>query len=78
MAYQVGKKQVPGLPSNRALAELLAKQCEYSNGTTYDLARVAEYFVYVNGGDRSKLENILQHEIARVSEPRPIHSVVNN
>ena len=74
MAYQVGKKKVPGLPSGGSLAELLAKQCDYSNGTVYDLARVAEYFVYIKSGDRSELEGILQHEVASVNEPRPIHS----
>lgn len=76
MAYQVGKKQVPGLPSGSALAKLLAEQCGYSNGTVFDLPRIAEYFVYVKSGDRSKLESILQREIARVNQPRPIHTVL--
>lgn len=76
MAYEKDGEKVAGLPSSRVLAEDLAKKCAYTNGTNYDLSRVAEYFVYTKSGDRTELESLLQREIYRVIDPRPIHTVL--
>lgn len=67
---------VPGLPSGGTLAEKLATSCGYKNGNDYDLAKVAEYFVYMKSGNREELESQLKKEISRINQPRPIHTVL--
>lgn len=69
-------KEVPGLPSGGSLAESLAMQCGYKNGNGYDLAKVAEYFLYVKSGNREELEKQLGNEICRINQPRPIHTAL--
>ncbi|NUO81753.1 SIR2 family protein [candidate division KSB1 bacterium] len=69
-------EEVPGLPTGGQLAELLAKKCQYTNGSVYDLARVAEYFVYTHSGNRNELEHELQEIINAGCPPRPIHTVL--
>ena len=76
MAYTQDGQEVSGLPSGGSLAEKLAKICDYKNGTYYDLSRVAEYFIYKNNGNRAALNSVLQKEISRVNQPRPIHTTL--
>jgi len=66
----------PGLPTGGELAKWLAEKCQYTNGTTYDLARVAEYFLYTQSGDREPLERALQEKLNIGCTPRPIHTVL--
>ncbi|MDZ7363787.1 MAG: SIR2 family protein [candidate division KSB1 bacterium] len=58
------------------MAKWLAEKCQYTNGTTYDLARVAEYFLYTQSGDRKPLERALQEKLNIGCTPRPIHTVL--
>jgi hypothetical protein len=74
--YFKNGQEIPGIPTGGSLAELLAQTSKYRNGPTYDLARVAEYVVYTNSGQRDELETVVAREISRVSEPRPIHTVL--
>jgi hypothetical protein len=66
----------PGLLSGRQLAELLAKKCQYTNGTTYDLPKVAEHFLYECNGDRQALETAIRDLLQKRCTPRPIHTVL--
>ena len=66
----------PRLPTGGELAAWLAEKCQYTNGTTYDLARVAEYFVYQSSGDRDNLIEALREKIQISCPPRPIHTVL--
>lgn len=68
--------EVPGLPTGGQLAEWLAEKCQYTNGTTYDLARVADYFLYTQSGDREPLIKALQEKLNIGCSPRPIHTVL--
>lgn len=71
-----GEQEEPGLPTGGELAKWLAEKCQYTNGTTYDLARVAEYFLYTQSGDREPLERALQEKLNIGCTPRPIHTVL--
>jgi hypothetical protein len=55
-------KVIKGLPTGGQLAEKLASQCRYTNGNTYDLLKVAEYFLYAHSGDREELEKAVRRE----------------
>jgi hypothetical protein len=68
--------QHPGLPTGSELAKALATACQYANGA-YDLAKVAEYFVYFHGGNREPLEGVLQQQLSVRCQPRPIHTVLS-
>ena len=74
--YSVNGSAVPGIPLGGMLGEKIAAACGYSNGTTYDLARVAEYFVFRKSGRRDELENFIKTEIRGVTQPRPIHTAL--
>jgi len=71
-----GRDEEPGLPTGGELAKWLAEKCQYTNGTAYDLARVAEYFLYTQSGDREPLERALQEKLNIGCSPRPIHTVL--
>lgn len=71
------KEEIPGLPSGEQLAKILAKECAYQNGSTYDLPEVAEYFLYRHSGDRDRLERAIQEQIQVHCVPRPIHTVLS-
>lgn len=76
-SFQVDdSKEEPGLPTGGELAEWLAEKCEYSNGTVYDLLKVAEYYLYTKSGDREPLEKAIQEKIQIGCKPRPIHTVI--
>ena len=75
-SYFSDGREIPGIPTGGGLAELLARTANYRNGPTYDLARVAEYLVYTNNGQRDELERLIAREISQVSEPRPIHTAL--
>lgn len=70
------QEEVSGLPAGGELAQWLAAKCQYINGTTYDLARVAEHFVYQYSGDRGNLIEALREKIQISCLPRPIHTVL--
>jgi hypothetical protein len=74
--YTANGRVVPGIPLGGQLAEQLATACDYRNGTTYDLASVAEYYVYVKNGNRGALEDWISAQIAPISEPRPVQTVL--
>lgn len=74
--YRVGDKEIPGAPLGGRLAEALAAACDYRNGSTYDLARVAEYFVFKKSGRRDELESSVRAEIRKATHPRPIHTAL--
>lgn len=76
MSYARGQDFVDGLPSGGVLAEMLAKKCGYVNGKALGLAEVAEYFIFKQNGHRDLLEKFLQIEFSRVTQPRPIHTVI--
>lgn len=65
-----------GLLTGGQLAEMLAKRCQYSNGTIYDLPKVAQHFLYENNGDRQTLENEIKTLLQKRCAPRPIHTVL--
>ncbi len=67
---------VPGIPLGGRLGEMIAQQCQYCNGSTYDLPVVAEYYVYRKNGRREELETPLCDQITRVTQPRPIHTAL--
>ena len=69
-------REEPGLPTGGELAKWLAEQCEYTNGTVYDLPKVAEYYLYTKSGDRELLEKAIQEKIQIGCKPRPIHTVI--
>ncbi|MGH8499088.1 MAG: SIR2 family protein, partial [Methylococcales bacterium] len=69
-------QEIPGLPTGCQLAEWLARECNYVNGSSYDLLKVTEYFVYANSWDRSNLEKALRDKIQSCDQPRPIHTVL--
>ncbi len=69
-------KEVPGLPTGGELAEALATRCGYTNGRAYDLAKVAEYFLYRKSGDRTELERVVRENVPVACPPRPIHTVL--
>lgn len=71
-----GGQEVPGIPSGGKLSEIVARACKYPNGSTYDLARAAEYFIYSKSGRRGELESLISTEIAKVTAPRPIHTAL--
>ena len=66
----------PGLLTGGQLAELLAKKCQYTNGSVYDLSKVAEHFLYQNNGDRDALEHEIKGLLQKRCTPRPIHTVL--
>ncbi|MDZ7343962.1 MAG: SIR2 family protein [candidate division KSB1 bacterium] len=70
------REEEPGLPTGGELAEWLAQQCQFTNGSVYDLARVAEFFLYKYSGDREPLERALQEKLNIGCTPRPIHTVL--
>lgn len=74
--YTVGDREVPGIPLGGKLGETIAAACDYRNGSTYDLARVAEYFVFCKSGRRDELEKIIKDAIRLVPLPRPIHTAL--
>lgn len=74
--YSVGGREVPGIPRGGKLGEKIANACGYTNGSTYDLARVAEYFVYSKNGNRDDLEELISTEIAQVNQPRPLQTAL--
>jgi hypothetical protein len=74
--YEIAGELKPGLPAGGELAKWLAEQCNYTNGTSYDLLKVAEYFVITNSGDRVPLQRALQEKINIGCLPRPIHTVL--
>lgn len=74
--FKKGKQEIKGLPLGGQLAKELAKECGYTNGQVYDLAKVAEYFVYTQSGDRSELEKLLKKQLNIGCPPRPIHTVL--
>ena len=65
-----------GVPLGGVLGKLIADECNYKNGATFDLAKVAEYFVFKKSGRRDELENLIKREVCRVTDPRPIHTVL--
>jgi len=69
-------EEVGGLPTGGQLAKWLAEKCQYTNGTTYDLPKVAEYFLYTHSGDREPLEKNMQEKLNIGCTPRPIHTVL--
>jgi hypothetical protein len=69
-------EEIGGLPTGGQLAQWLAEKCRYTNGTTNDLARVAEYFVLTRSGDRSAMISAIQEKINVGCLPRPIHTVL--
>jgi hypothetical protein len=74
--YSVNGSDVRGIPLGSMLGEKIAAACDYSNGATYDLARIAEYFVFRKSGRRDELENLIKTEIRGVTQPRPIHTAL--
>lgn len=74
--YLVGGKTVPGIPLGGELAEKVAKDCRYRNGSTYNLPLVAEYHVHRGSGNPDGLHKLIQTELAAIREPRPIHTVL--
>ena len=74
--YRSADEEVPGLPTGGQLAKWLADQCQYTNGAYYDLAKVAEYFIYTHSGDREPLIKALQTKINTGCRARPIHTVL--
>lgn len=72
--YWVQGHRFPGVPLGGNLGEKIAKSCDYRNGSSYDLARVAEFFVFRKSGRRDELEDLIKTEIRQVSQPRPIHT----
>jgi len=68
--------EVPGLPTGCQLGRLLAKSCGYTNGSSTDLLRVAEYFLYVKSGNRDLLLQEVRKHLQIPCEPRPIHHVL--
>jgi hypothetical protein len=70
-------KEVPGLPTGSELAKWLAERCEYTNGSTYDLAKVAEFFLYQQGGDREALQQAIQEKLLISCCARPIHTILS-
>jgi len=55
-SFQVDdSKEEPGLPTGGELAKWLAEKCEYSNGTVYDLLKVAEYYLYTKAVTANRL-----------------------
>ena len=75
-SYSRNGVEVPGIPLGGRLGEMIAQACDYHNGSTYDLANVSEYYVYRKNGRREELETLLADQITRVTQPRPIHSVL--
>lgn len=71
-----GRDDEPGLPTGGELAKWLAEKCQYTNGSVYDLAKVAEYFVLSQSGNRGPLVSALQEKINVGCLPRPIHTVL--
>jgi len=69
-------KEIPGLPTGKQLAAILAQRCEPTNGKDLDLARIAEYFLYESSGRRNSLTDILREQIQVCRQPRPIHTVL--
>jgi len=65
-----------GLLTGGRLAEMLARKCQYTNGTVYDLPKVAEQFLYEHNGDRQTLENEIKGLLQKRCTPRPIHTVL--
>lgn len=63
--YTVEGREVPGIPLGGKLGETIAAACDYRNGSTYDLARVAEYFVFKKSGRRDELEKLIKDESGR-------------
>lgn len=74
--YTVEGREVPGIPLGGKLGETIAAACDYRNGSTYDLARVAEYFVFKKSGRRDELEKLIKDEIRQITQPRPIHTAL--
>jgi hypothetical protein len=74
--YTVGDREVPGIPLGGKLGETIAAACDYRNGSTYDLARVAEYFVYSRSGSREALEDLISTAITEITQPRPVHTAL--
>lgn len=68
--------EFPGVPLGGNIAQILATSCNYTNGASYDLAQVAEHFVFVAGGFRRALYAAIQNQIGGVRQPRPIHTVL--
>lgn len=65
-----------GLLTGSQLAELLAKKCQYTNGSVYDLPKIAEHFLYENNGDRHALETAVRDLLQKRCAPRPIHTAL--
>lgn len=69
-------KLVPGLPTGKQLAQLLAKSCDYPNGADSDLLKISEFFVYTRNGDREELSKTIQETLIIDCPPRPIHTIL--
>jgi len=78
--YTVGATQVPGVPLGGKFTQLILDKCRSLggsvNGSPPDLLTAAEYLVYLQSGSRNGLESLIATEIARVTRPRPIHTVL--
>lgn len=68
--------EVAGLPTGARLGELLAESCGYTNGSSSDLPRVADYFLFAKSGNRALLHQALRKHLQLPCEPRPIHHVL--
>ncbi len=75
-SYSAAGCEVPGISLGSKLGEKIAAACGYRNGSTYDLPRVAEYFVYARNGRREDLEDLISEEIRQVAQPRPIQTAL--
>lgn len=72
--------RVPGIPLGGKFTELILDRCRslngQPNGSQLDLLSAAEYLVYLESGSREGLESIFASEISRITQPRPIHTVL--
>lgn len=74
--YKFGGADVPGVPLARGFVKEFNNASGLNGTGPGDFIAAAEELVYRSGGSRDKLERIVRDEIAKVWQPRPIHTAL--
>jgi hypothetical protein len=79
--WRDGQREIPGCPSGRELKDILDAAIRAKTPISPDLSRVplvdlpsvAEFYEYIENGQRGEIEDLVRTAIKRAATPRPIH-----
>ena len=75
--YQHNGQSVPGIPLGGEFTKLFNQKCGLTNGNAInDFCLAAEQLVFRDSGNREGLERLIHEQVARITQPRPIHTAL--